>query len=137
MIDEKKNQSDYFHAQSHTYSKGDTFYEPLKDVESMHDLNRLFEKMESEFDKQSKDTLKNADQWYNVTPTPEKPAWITTLDVINKFPISRRTLQKLRNNKRIPFSRMGRKCIYKPKDIEDFMAKKYTGKNKKKNKIGK
>jgi hypothetical protein len=135
MKDKAKNQSDYFHNQNHTYSRDETFYEPLKDVESMHDLYLLFEKMKSEFNKELQDALKNADHWCNATPTPEKPTWITTIDVIKNYPISRRTLQKLRNNKRIPFSRIGRKCIYKPEDIEEFMKINYTKKNKKRNKI--
>jgi hypothetical protein len=140
MSKNTKNPDDYCKTQSNTYSKDDTcetYYNQLRNVESMHDLHLLFKKMKSDFDKQTEDALKNADHWHKVSPAPEEPTWITTIDVIKNYPISRRKLQELRNNNRIPFSRIGRKCIYKPEDIEDFMTENYTKKKKAKDKTEK
>lgn len=48
--------------------------------------------------------------------------WLTTEDVMELTGWSRRTLQYLRDKRRIPFSQEGRRILYKTDDIEAYLA---------------
>ena len=52
--------------------------------------------------------------------------WIDNSDVMRMLNISRRTLQTLRSNGKIPFSRIGNKIYYRRQDIQNILARNYT-----------
>ena len=54
--------------------------------------------------------------------------WLDNQDVMQALYISKRTLQTLRTNGTLPFSRIGNKIYYKRSDIEDILQKNYTNK---------
>ena len=54
--------------------------------------------------------------------------WIDAQDVMQKLHISVRTLQTLRTNGTLPFSRIGGKLYYRISDILKVLDKNYTGK---------
>jgi excisionase family DNA binding protein len=47
--------------------------------------------------------------------------WLTTEDLMELTGWSRRTLQYLRDKRRIPFSQEGRRILYKTEDIEAYL----------------
>lgn len=49
------------------------------------------------------------------------PAWYTSKEVCDMLNIHKRTLQRLRHDKRITYSRIGRRIIYKHNDV-DFLV---------------
>jgi phosphoenolpyruvate carboxylase len=49
--------------------------------------------------------------------------WMNNQDVCMLLQISKRTLQHYRDNRVIPFSRLGNKCYYKASDIEQLLSK--------------
>jgi hypothetical protein len=51
--------------------------------------------------------------------------WIDGQIVRQSLHISKRTLQNLRNNGTIPFSRIGNKIYYKKSDINEILSKNY------------
>ncbi len=54
--------------------------------------------------------------------------WIDAQDVMLKLHISARTLQTLRTNGTLPFSRIGGKLYYRISDIETILNNNYSGK---------
>jgi len=58
--------------------------------------------------------------------------WLTSDDVCTYLGIRRRTLQNMRDNKTISFSKHGKKIYYKASDIEKYLEQNYTNHNSKK-----
>ena len=56
--------------------------------------------------------------------------WVDAQDVMQKLHISIRTLQTLRTNGTLPFSRIGGKLYYRISDILKVLNKNYTGKER-------
>jgi len=52
--------------------------------------------------------------------------WMDNQDVMQTLHISPRTLQTLRSNGTLPFSRIGNKLYYRRQDIERILADNYT-----------
>lgn len=52
--------------------------------------------------------------------------WIDAQDVMHYLHISPRTLQTLRSNGTLPFSRIGNKLYYRKQDIQKILADNYT-----------
>ncbi len=52
--------------------------------------------------------------------------WIDNQDVMHLLHISPRTLQTLRSNGTLPFSRIGNKLYYRRQDIQKILADNYT-----------
>jgi hypothetical protein len=122
-----KNNNDFPEEQDTTYCKYDSFYEPLKDVHSFADLYRLFQKMNASDLTITNKTEHTRYHSNNTFAGEQDDCWLTTDEVVKKYPISKRTLQNLRNRKILHFSRSGKKCCYKKKDVDDYMNRNYTG----------
>ena len=60
-------------------------------------------------------------------------AWIDGQDVMQTLHISKRTLQTLRDDGTLPFSRINGKFYYKVSDIEGLLESNYSHLNKKSN----
>ena len=67
----------------------------------------------------------SADVFNEIAKTPLED-WIDNQDVMNIFHISLRTLQTLRSNGTIKFSKFGNKIYYRRQDIQEMLAQKYT-----------
>ena len=52
--------------------------------------------------------------------------WLDSQEVMQALYISPRTLQTLRTNGTLPFSRIGRKFYYKRADLEKILQDNYT-----------
>lgn len=52
--------------------------------------------------------------------------WIDNQDVMQALHISSRTLQTLRSNGTLPYTRIGRKLYYRRQDIQRLLASHYT-----------
>ncbi|GHV44176.1 hypothetical protein FACS1894180_5210 [Bacteroidia bacterium] len=52
--------------------------------------------------------------------------WLDNQDVMHLLHISPRTLQTLRSNGTLPFSRIGNKIYYRRQDIEKILSDNYT-----------
>ena len=52
--------------------------------------------------------------------------WIDNYDVMEMLHISKRTLQTLRSNGKVRFSKIGRKIYYRRQDIQNMLAENYT-----------
>jgi hypothetical protein len=52
--------------------------------------------------------------------------WLDSQDVMQALHISSRTLQTLRTNGTLPFSRIGNKIYYRRQDIEKILSDNYT-----------
>lgn len=59
-----------------------------------------------------------------------KELWIDGQDVMLALNISQRTLQTLRDNGTLPFSRISGKFYYKVSDLEALLESNYSGKLK-------
>jgi len=124
----KKNDCNcgYWSQSSHTYSKDDVYYNCLKDVKSLADLDRLFQKMNTELEAEICERY--CDIALNPTVTEAaKNVLLTTKDVIAKYPIGERALGELARNKTIPSTFHGNKRIFFEKDIEAYFLKRYNG----------
>ena len=55
-----------------------------------------------------------------------KETWIDGQDVMHTMHISKRTLQSLRDNGTLPYSRINGKFYYKVADIEDLLESNYS-----------
>ena len=49
--------------------------------------------------------------------------WIDAQDILMRLPISRKTLQRWRKNKLLPYSRIGSKIFYREADVQDMLMK--------------
>ena len=67
----------------------------------------------------------SADVFKEIAKTPLED-WIDNQDVMNIFHISLRTLQTLRSNGTIKFSKFGNKIYYRRQDIQNILAENYT-----------
>lgn len=54
--------------------------------------------------------------------------WIDSQDVMQALHISKRTLQSLRDNGVLPYSRINNKFYYKVADVEALLENNYSGK---------
>lgn len=77
---------------------------------------KAFEMMEKHFEA----FVNEIEQLCDNSPTKDK--WIDNQDVCMLLKISKRTLQYYRDNRIIPFSRIGSKCYYKVSDIEKLLS---------------
>ena len=66
-----------------------------------------------------------ADVFNEIAKTPLED-WIDNQDVMNTLHTSQRTLQTLRSNGTIKFSKFGNKIYYRRQDIQEMLAQKYT-----------
>lgn len=65
-----------------------------------------------------------------------KESWIDGQDVMLALNISQRTLQTLRDNGTLPFSRISGKFYYKVSDLEAILESNYSGKLKRLDRYG-
>ena len=49
--------------------------------------------------------------------------WIDAQDILMRLPISRKTLQRWRKNKLLPYSRIGSKIFYREADVQEMLMK--------------
>jgi len=56
---------------------------------------------------------------------PLKDRWLDNQEMMQLLKISRRTLQAYRDEKVIPFSKVGSKIYYKAADVEKFLKSNY------------
>ena len=63
---------------------------------------------------------------FNVIAKTPLEDWIDNQDVMNTLYISQRTLQTLRSNGTMKFSKFGNKIYYRRQDIQEMLAQKYT-----------
>jgi excisionase family DNA binding protein len=54
-----------------------------------------------------------------------RKTWLTGDEVIHLLGISKRTLQNYRDQRKLPFSQVGRKIYYKASDIEEYLSNHY------------
>jgi len=112
--------------------KDEKHYAPLNGVKSIQELHQLFVSMDQEEAVASRKKLAQI-----VNDKPQKPIsheiWYKTTDVINHYPISRRTLANYRNGNKLPYSQIGRNCYYLKSDVDALMFRKYNGKKMKPN----
>ena len=59
-----------------------------------------------------------------------KEKWFDSADVLMALRISRRTLQKLRDQGILPFARLYGKLFYKAKDLDSILNSRYTKQKK-------
>lgn len=117
-------------------TRDENHYAPLKDVHSIQDLHRLFVRMDQEAAVANRKKLAQIN-----TKKPQKPInpeiWLKTADVLSDYPISQRTLANYRKQKKLPYSMLGRDCIYLKNDVDAMMFDKYNGKKVETNPTGK
>ena len=53
----------------------------------------------------------------------KRKEWLSTTEVMELLDCSRRTMQYLRDEKRIPFSQEGRRILYHIDDIEEYLKR--------------
>lgn len=59
-----------------------------------------------------------------------KETWIDAQDVKHMLHISDRTLQRLRDSRTLPFSRINGKLFYKLSDVESLLERNYSSNQK-------
>lgn len=57
----------------------------------------------------------------NLIRKAKRKEWLTTEELMELTGWSRRTLQYLRDKRRIPFSQEGRRILYKTEDVEAYL----------------
>jgi len=62
----------------------------------------------------------------NFLNKPYMKNWIDGQIVMQTLKISPRTLQRLRDNGKLPYSKIGRKIFYKPSDIDRILDDNYV-----------
>lgn len=60
------------------------------------------------------------------TTKPPLAEWLDSQDIMQTLHISKRTLQTLRTNGTLPYSRIGNKIYYKRSDIETILQNNYN-----------
>ncbi len=68
----------------------------------------------------------NDEQIHNLVEHTALEDWLDNQDVSNMLHVSPRTLQTLRSNGTLPFSRIGGKIYYLRRDIQKILADNYT-----------
>ena len=71
---------------------------------------------------QGQDSLDSQEAAEQLTPLSE---WHDNYEVMEMFHISARTLQTLRSNGKLPFTKMGGRCYYKERDLQRLMDESY------------
>ncbi len=89
----------------------------------MKEVIDLLLKLSSEIDTIKSYILTNSIQ--EVVPDRFDKVWIDGQDVMLSLHISKRTLQSLRDNGLLPYSRIQGKFYYKKSDIENLLVKNY------------
>lgn len=51
--------------------------------------------------------------------------WYDNFEVMKMFHISQRTLQTLRSNGKLPFTKLGNKCFYRGQDLQQMMMESF------------
>lgn len=51
--------------------------------------------------------------------------WYDNYEVMKMFHISQRTLQTLRSNGKLPFTKLGNKCFYREQDLQYMMMESF------------
>lgn len=71
---------------------------------------------------------RNAKAFASLQPMEQTPLedWLDNQDVMHQLHISPRTLQTLRSNGTLPFSRIGNKLYYRRADIQRILNDNYT-----------
>jgi len=99
---------------------------PLADTGSLEELLKDFLRSNQPLAAAIRDILAgNDDPCQPCAATPLED-WLDTQNVERLLRISPRTLQTLRSNGTIPFSRVGAKLYYKRSDIQQVLEDKYT-----------
>jgi len=61
-----------------------------------------------------------------VSPSPKQERYLTNAEVCDLLKVSRRTLQRYRDEGRIAFSQVGATIRYKAADVEQFLRDNYN-----------
>lgn len=56
----------------------------------------------------------------------DEDIWLNTEDTCEYLGVSRSTLLKLRKDNKLPYSRIGRKVMFRKKDLNDYLNKNYS-----------
>ncbi len=115
---------------SHTYSRDDVYYNPLREVKSLADLDRLFKKMNEELEAEIRQKYSIATPKSNEKRNSNNML-LTTKEVIAKYPIGERSLGELARKEIIPSTFHGRRRLFLEGDIEAYFLKHYNGKKAK------
>ena len=62
----------------------------------------------------------------NKAENPLRDRWLDNQEIMELLKISKRTLQKYRDGRVIPYSKVGSKIYYKAGDVEKFLKKNYN-----------
>lgn len=117
---------DFWSQASHTYSRDDVYYNRLREVKSMADLDQLFKKMNEELEAEIRQKYSIATPKSGEKRNPNN-VLLTTKAVIAKYPIGERSLGELARKEIIPCTFHGRKRLFLEKDIEAYFLKHYNG----------
>ena len=60
--------------------------------------------------------------------SPLEESWLDTYEAARVLKVSTRTLQNYRDNRILPFSKIGSKIYFKASDIENLLTEHYCGK---------
>ena len=110
--------------QNHTFDPDEAFDEFRRVDDSMVGFYNLMEKMKVDYPKKTNNAKTQSNQSDSTAGIRAETEWLTTSEVVLRFKISKRTLQKLRDTKQIKFSNKGKKCRYKLEDIQEFLYSK-------------
>ncbi|HZK08109.1 MAG TPA: helix-turn-helix domain-containing protein [Bacteroidales bacterium] len=107
--------------------KDEQHYAPLNGVDCNSDLYRLFNSMDQEAAVACRKIMAQIDK-----EKPQRPinpeVWLKTADVMSCCQISRRTVANYRDQKKLAFTKIGNKCLYREYDVVAMMFYKYNGK---------
>ena len=118
---ENKKVSDFYGEPNHTLKDEDLINIALDTRKQMKFLKMELDELNKTYFKNTRDALKNAIVWN------EEYTWLTSRETAKLLKISTRTLQKLRNTKKIKFTKINGSCRYKLADIKEYLMKNYTG----------
>lgn len=107
--------------------KDEKYYARLNGVKSYHELRQVFDSIDQEVAVACRKMVQQNDN-IKTTKSTDPEIWLKTADVINHYPISRRTLATYRKEKKLPYSRLGRDCIYQKSEVDALMFRNYNGK---------
>jgi hypothetical protein len=111
--------------QNHTFDPNEAFSDFLKRGDrNMFVLYDLLKNMMVDYPKNTAYIRVKRSQSDNTAGKKIESECLTTNEVVLRFKISKRTLQKLRDTKQIKFSNKGKKCRYKLEDIQEFLYSK-------------
>lgn len=107
---------------------GGRFYSDVRSLLSVFCFMTLLEKCVMQADDKLKKEAEVDGRAMDIKEIAKTPLedWIDNYDVMKMLHISRRTLQTLRSNGKIRFSKIGRKIYYRRQDIQNMLAENYT-----------